>query len=257
MGEPSPIIFAAVSVESGRLGSGFPLFRLLPGNERRERQLLVAGRAAPDLVPVLRARAQFLPVAPLVEEVVGARQEARQRPHGERRGGGAAGWGEERTKVGRDCTRRGNQGTRGWRMRAQRGAAASGVPVGGGGRDNGVWRGRVCRTLPPFLPLNLLLQLRLLALLDHTLHPQQLGDAEQRRELLLGDAHLPPVHVVQDGLHLGHQHILEEDDGVLAVVVNEQLLEVVGGGGKDNLVALQAASVARQGYVAERLKMIL
>ena len=43
---------------------------------------------------------------------------------------------------------------------------------------------------------------------------------------------------------------------MLAVVVDEQLLEVVGGGGEDNLVALQAAPVARQGYVTERLMLL-
>ena len=43
--------------------------------------------------------------------------------------------------------------------------------------------------------------------------------------------------------------------GVVAVVVDEQLLEVVVGGGEDNLVAPQAASVARQSYVTERFSL--
>ena len=40
---------------------------------------------------------------------------------------------------------------------------------------------------------------------------------------------------------------------MFAVVVDEQLLEVVGGGGEDNLVALDAAAVTGEGHVCEGL----
>lgn len=80
-----------------------------------------------------------------------------------------------------------------------------------------------------------------------------MGLVEQTWQLLLGDVDLPLVHVVEDGPDLLVLDVLEEDDGVLAVVLHEQLLEVRGARREEDLVALDGAAVAGQGDVAERL----
>ena len=72
-------------------------------------------------------------------------------------------------------------------------------------------------------------------------------------QLLLLNVDLSLVHVVQDGPDLLVLDVLEEDDGVLARVLHEELLEVGAACREDHLVAFDGGAVAGQGHVAEGL----
>ena len=57
--------------------------------------------------------------------------------------------------------------------------------------------------------------------------------------------------------HALHCTYLQEDDGVVAGVLHEELLEVGGAGREDHLVALDRRPVAGDGHVAERLGLVM
>lgn len=111
---------------------------------------------------------------------------------------------------------------------------------GGGGADGIVlvgWR-------PAFV----------VVLADQTFDLEGLGYLEQRLYLLLGDAHLALVHVLEDGLDLGVADVLEHDDRMSALQLREQTLEIRGAGGQHHFVALdEGAAFAGQRHVREVL----
>ena len=58
---------------------------------------------------------------------------------------------------------------------------------------------------------------------------EALGGLDEAGELRLGHRGLALVHEVDDALHLPPAHVLQHDDGVLARVVDEDLLEIGAG----------------------------
>ena len=70
-------------------------------------------------------------------------------------------------------------------------------------------------------------------------------------EVLSTHGDFPDVHVLEEAGHLLGRHVLQEDDGVLARVLDEQLPEVRRAGGQDQLVGLEALILSCYGDVSE------
>merc|ERR1719471_669090 len=85
-------------------GLGLLLSDCLAWYEGREGDLLVAGAAGGHLAPLPGPRpgTDLPPLLVSAEQVVGAREEAREGPHGEGRCGGGSGRSQEGSEVGRD-----------------------------------------------------------------------------------------------------------------------------------------------------------
>ena len=177
--------------------------------EGRQRDLLVAGAARGHLAPLPLAGpgADLPPLLVSPEQVVGAREEARQWPHGEGRGGVCPGGSQERSEVGRDGAVWGMwNSSRGWSFgwwwywQSTR-TGHYGVPIG---RNDGVWWswtgwGGSYQDI---------FSVSILMVLDHPLHLEHLRHPEQGWELVLCHGDLAPVHVVQDGADLVSLHVL-------------------------------------------------
>ena len=69
----------------------------------------------------------------------------------------------------------------------------------------------------------------------------------------LSDADLAPIHVLDDGLEFGPARVFEDDDGMLAGIVEEEGLEVGRAGREDHAVGLDGVPVGRQRHVHKRL----
>ena len=72
-------------------------------------------------------------------------------------------------------------------------------------------------------------------------------------EVLLGAADLAAVHVHQEELHVLEVDVLEDDDGVLAGVAQEEVPEVGRAHRQDQLVRGEVVVAAREGHVDELL----
>ena len=81
---------------------------------------------------------------------------------------------------------------------------------------------------------------------------QRLGDAQQRRQFLLGDGNLAAVHVLDDGLELRPARVLQNDDRMLARIVEKEMLEIGRTGRQDHTVGLDGVPVRGQSDVDER-----
>lgn len=78
---------------------------------------------------------------------------------------------------------------------------------------------------------------------------------EQGAYLLLGHVYLPFVHEFDDGLQFRPFDVFEDDDRVLARIVEKQRLEVRAAGRKHHLVGLDRVAVAGQGDIHEGLAL--
>ena len=79
------------------------------------------------------------------------------------------------------------------------------------------------------------------------------GGLEESVEVLLGAADLAAVHVHQEELHVLEVNVLEDDDGVLAGVAQEEVPEVRRAHRQDQLVRGEVVVAAREGHVDELL----
>lgn len=81
------------------------------------------------------------------------------------------------------------------------------------------------------------------------------GDFQQRPDLLLADVDLPFVHELHDSLQFGPFDVLQNDNRVLAGVVEEQTLEIWTARRQNHFVGFDAVSVAGQRDVDEALAL--
>ena len=72
-------------------------------------------------------------------------------------------------------------------------------------------------------------------------------------EVLLRTADLAAVHVHEEELHVLEVDVLEDDDGVLAGVAQEEVPEVGRAHRQDQLVGREVVVAAREGHVDELL----
>ena len=72
-------------------------------------------------------------------------------------------------------------------------------------------------------------------------------------KVLLGAADLSAVHVHEKELHVLEVDVLEDDDGVLAGVAQEEVPEVGRAHRQDQLVGREVVVAAREGHVDELL----
>ena len=79
------------------------------------------------------------------------------------------------------------------------------------------------------------------------------GRLEESVEVLLGAADLSAVHVHEEELHVLEVDVLEDDDGVLAGVAQEEVPEVGRAHRQDQLVGREVVVAAREGHVDELL----
>ena len=79
------------------------------------------------------------------------------------------------------------------------------------------------------------------------------GRLEESVEVLLRTADLAAVHVHEEELHVLEVDVLEDDDGVLAGVAQEEVPEVGRAHRQDQLVRGEVVVAAREGHVDELL----
>ena len=79
------------------------------------------------------------------------------------------------------------------------------------------------------------------------------GRLKESVEVLLGTADLATVHVHEEELHVLEVDVLEDDDGVLAGVAQEEVAEVGRAYRQDQLVRGEVVVAAREGHVDELL----
>ena len=79
------------------------------------------------------------------------------------------------------------------------------------------------------------------------------GGLEESVKVLLRAADLAAVHVHQEELHVLEVDVLEDDDGVLAGVAQEEAPEVGRAHRQDQLVRGEVVVAAREGHVDELL----